>query len=137
MVLAVTTARNALNIGVTFRTAAFSRAEMDRVIAGFKRCIESLEGPKLAQPERRSPIVLALAATGCATRPVGTPVEVPTRDLQQHAVLRSLTMGPVLEERILALDPTRVSDDDVRRILAAGPTPRILSLHGGIYPVHW
>ena len=22
------------------------------------------------------------------------------------------------------------------RILAAGPTPRILNLHGGIYPVH-
>ena len=45
-------------------------------------------------------------------------------------------MDPALEERILALDPTRVSDDDVRTVLAAGPTPRILNLHGGIYPVH-
>ena len=81
-------------------------------------------------------ILLALATTGCATRPVGSPVEVPTRDLQQRAVLRSLAVDPALEERILALDPTRVTEDDVRTVLAAGPTPRILSLHGGIYPVH-
>jgi len=81
-------------------------------------------------------ILLALATTGCATRPVGSPVEVPARDLQQRAVLRSLAVDPALEERILALDPTRVTEDDVRTVLAAGPTPRILSLHGGIYPVH-
>jgi len=81
-------------------------------------------------------ILLALAATGCATRPVGSPGEVPIQDLQQHAVLRSLAVDRALEERILALDPTRVTDDDVRTILAAGPTPRIMNLHGGIYPVH-
>ncbi len=43
LVLAVTTARNTLHIGVSFRTAAFSRADIDSVIAGFERCIESLE----------------------------------------------------------------------------------------------
>ena len=43
LVLAVTTARDALHVGVSFRTAAFSRADVDGVIAGFKRCIESLE----------------------------------------------------------------------------------------------
>ena len=31
---------------------------------------------------------------------------------------------------------TRVSDDDVRTVLAKGPTPRIMLMHGGIYPVH-
>ena len=46
------------------------------------------------------------------------------------------TVDPALEERILALDPERVSDGDVRTVLAAGPTPRIVALHGGIYPVH-
>ncbi len=81
-------------------------------------------------------IVLALAAAGCATRPVGTASRIQTRDLQQLTVMRSFEMGSELEDRVLALDPTRVSDDDVRRILAAGPTPRILNLHGGIYPVH-
>ena len=41
-----------------------------------------------------------------------------------------------LEDRILALDPERVSAADVRQILVKGPTPRIMLLHGGIYPVH-
>ena len=44
MVLAVTTARDALHVGLSFRTAAFSRADVDSVIAGFKHCIESLKG---------------------------------------------------------------------------------------------
>jgi hypothetical protein len=29
-----------------------------------------------------------------------------------------------------------VSDSDVRQVLAHGPTPRIVALHGGVYPVH-
>ena len=40
-----------------------------------------------------------------------------------------------LEERILAIDPLHVSAQDVAT-LASGPTPRIMLLHGGIYPVH-
>ena len=44
MVLAVTTARDTLHVGLSFRTAAFSRADVDGVIAGFKQCIESLKG---------------------------------------------------------------------------------------------
>ena len=39
-----------------------------------------------------------------------------------------------LEERILALDPERISERDVRTVLAAGPTPRMILLHGAIYP---
>ena len=44
--------------------------------------------------------------------------------------------GRALRERLLALDPEHVSDQDVQRVLAKGPTPRIVLLHGGIYPVH-
>ncbi len=43
---------------------------------------------------------------------------------------------PALQERLLALDPEHISDRDVRETLAQGPTPRIMLLHGGIYPVH-
>ncbi len=39
------------------------------------------------------------------------------------------------EDRILAMDPARVTPEDVK-LLAQGPTPRIMLLHGGIYPVH-
>jgi len=40
-----------------------------------------------------------------------------------------------LEDRILAIDPLHVSPQDVAT-LASGPAPRIMLLHGGIYPVH-
>jgi len=49
---------------------------------------------------------------------------------------RSHAVDARIEDRILALDPEHVSDADVRQVLAAGPTPRIVNLHGGIYPVH-
>jgi hypothetical protein len=42
----------------------------------------------------------------------------------------------VTEDRILALDPDRISGDDVRGPLAAGPTPRIVLVHGGVFPVY-
>ena len=35
------------------------------------------------------------------------------------------------EDRILALDPLQVSDQDVRVILSNAPAPRIVSIHGG------
>ena len=51
-------------------------------------------------------------------------------------MLRSLPIDRALEDRILALDPEQITDDDVRNTLARAPTPRIMLLHGGIYPVH-
>jgi hypothetical protein len=80
--------------------------------------------------------LLALAIAGCATRPAGSPGAPPPQELRQQAVLRSLAIDPALADRILELDPARITDQDVRTILAAGPTPRIINLHGGIYPVH-
>jgi hypothetical protein len=78
----------------------------------------------------------ALVGSGCAMRPVATPdAPVAARPAAQ-AVLQSLAMDPALEDRILALDPERVTAADVRDTLAKGPAPRIVLLHGGIYPVH-
>jgi hypothetical protein len=73
---------------------------------------------------------LALLLLGCA--------QVDRRQPAEPAALhwRSQVVDPQVEERILALDPERVSDADVRQVLAKGPTPRIVALHGGIYPVH-
>ena len=73
---------------------------------------------------------------GCATKPSGT-IE-PTREgkVERSAVLHTLVLDRALEERILALDPERISDYDVRSTLAAGPTPRIILLHASVYPVY-
>jgi hypothetical protein len=78
---------------------------------------------------------IALAVTGCAT----TPLQPPSEDLRAASagsVLRSLSIDRAVEDRILALDPQHISDDDVRNMLAKGPTPRIFEIHGGVYPVH-
>ena len=80
-------------------------------------------------------VALAAILSGCAT----TPLEPPADDLRAAtagSVLRSLKIDPAVEERIFALDPEHIGDDDVRNALAKGPTPRIFEVHGGVYPVY-
>lgn len=79
-------------------------------------------------------VVVAVAA--CATVSQLPPRSAYPEHVQPGTVLRSVSLDPALEERILALDPERITGDDVQTTLAAGPAPRIVSLHGGIYPVH-
>lgn len=81
-------------------------------------------------------LALLLVLAGCATPlPAPAPPEA-ARPAGPQAVVAGAVLDPQTEARILALDPARVSDSDVRTLLAAGPTPRIVLLHGGIYPVH-
>ncbi len=81
-------------------------------------------------------LAFALAVVGCASVTPVDPVPVKARTSAPESVLRSTVVDPQIEARILALDPENVSDDDVRKVLAAGPTPRVVALHGGVYPVH-
>lgn len=80
-------------------------------------------------------VALVLLAGGCATAPRPEPAGAAPASVPRVA-WRTMVIDPQVEERILALDPEHVSDSDVRTVLAAGPTPRIIGLHGGIYPVH-
>jgi hypothetical protein len=73
------------------------------------------------------PLVLTLLVAGCATGTMGDAIP---------GAARSPQLDPATEDRILALDPERITADDVRNTLAAGPTPQIMNFHGGIYPVH-
>ncbi len=76
-------------------------------------------------------LALALVLAGCAVPPprveavpaISAPMPAPGRDA-------------AIEDRILALDPDQVSAADVRDTLTKGPTPRVMLLHGGIFPVH-
>ncbi len=79
---------------------------------------------------------LAAGGSGCATRPSAPGDAAAVAAPTPGSVLRSLPIDHALGARILALDPERISEDDVRNTLAKGPTPRIMLLHGGIYPVH-
>lgn len=82
-------------------------------------------------------ILLALLVAGCAaTPPAAERARLEAQTIEKGSVLAQSHVDWALQNRIFALDPERVSDGEVRTILAAGPTPRIVSLHGGIYPVH-
>lgn len=52
------------------------------------------------------------------------------------AVARAAAFDRELANRILALDPERISEDDVKKTLALGPTPRIILSHGGVILVY-
>jgi len=51
-------------------------------------------------------------------------------------ILKRVVLDRAIEERILALDPDRVTAQDVRDTLSKAPAPRIILLHGGVFPVH-
>ena len=75
----------------------------------------------------------ALLVQGCAlTPPSPASIESP----RAGAVLGRLALDRATEDRILALDPERVTEADVSGTLAKSPAPRVMLLHGGIYPVH-
>ena len=75
----------------------------------------------------------SLALAGCATQPFDTAAgEHPPATAQAARQLPE----PDVQARLLALDPEHISDRDVRETLAKGPAPRIMLLHGGVYPVH-
>jgi hypothetical protein len=84
-------------------------------------------------PVRIASLVVVLIA-GCASvPPLDRTKASPAID---PGALSKMSIDAQLEARILALDPERVTDSDVRTVLAAGPTPRIIGLHGGVYPTH-
>jgi len=78
--------------------------------------------------------LVALVLGACATRPLQS-VE-PAPPSVPGSVLKSIKLDPALEDRLLALDPEHISGDEVHSTLAAAPAPRLVLLHGGIYPVY-
>jgi hypothetical protein len=73
---------------------------------------------------------VALVLAGCATQPFDDTAA------GQSAIRGTVMPERTVEERLLALDPEHITDRDVREVLAKGPTPRVILLHGGVFPVH-
>jgi hypothetical protein len=73
---------------------------------------------------------------GCATydRHGLDPLEA--QKVEKRAVVREFNLSPELQDKILALDPTHVSEKNIREVLSQAPAPRLINIHGGIYPVH-
>jgi hypothetical protein len=81
-------------------------------------------------------LTLSIAATlvlgGCATPRSAMTAPGSIANVEAGAIQRQMALDPALERRILALDPERISEHDVKTTLALGPTPRIVLLHGGV-----
>jgi hypothetical protein len=58
------------------------------------------------------------------------------QQLEQACALRKPALSPEIDDKILALNPERVTDTEVREVLSQCPAPRIINIHGGIFPVH-
>ena len=80
-------------------------------------------------------LVAALMFAGC-----GKVALIPTEagkvaQIESTHGIRSWSLSREQESRILALNPERVSDSDVRQTLAGAPAPHIINIHGGLTTV--
>ena len=85
-----------------------------------------------APHDRRSLVRRVARAAGCAVRPLQ-----PLRDAERCSGAAA-ARRPTARSRTASSRSIRSTSApaDVRDTLAKGPTPRIMLLHGGIYPVH-
>ena len=79
------------------------------------------------------PIPLLTAASillaGCHTAK-------PARPNGSTSARARLSLARETEDRILALNPERVTHQDISEVLSNTPAPRVVNIHGGIYPVY-
>ena len=75
-------------------------------------------------------------AGSCATTTSEYTYNYPIKEIKKGTVLRQYSLAPALEEKILALDPENITEKDIKEVLLHAPAPRVVNIHGGIYPVH-
>ena len=85
---------------------------------------------------RTATVAAALVLGACAAVPTSDPPAVGSSSSAAQAALRTVALDRSLEERILALDPENITSADVRDTLSKAPAPRIVMIHGGVFPVH-
>lgn len=89
-------------------------------------------------------VACAILLAGCAGLPPSREAVPPDGAVSGPATAMPATEASAfasvpafaVQQRLLALDPAHLSDADVRDVLAKGPAPRIILLHGGVYPVY-
>lgn len=81
-------------------------------------------------------LLCAALFAGCASSRYGYREAPYEHKVGKWTVLRGYSLDPALEDRILALNPENISEKEIREILSKAPAPRIINIHGGIYPVH-
>jgi hypothetical protein len=79
----------------------------------------------------RRTLLTALLAAGVVAHALAQTVP-PETDAVAPAPVAPPPIDPAIAERILALDPERISPEDVRELLAKAPAPRIICLQGSV-----
>ena len=80
--------------------------------------------------------VAALAGPGCATYDRRGLDSQQARELEAGYASRKDALSAELKSRILTLDPEHLTESQIREVLSQAPAPRIINIHGGIFPVH-
>ena len=73
---------------------------------------------------------------GCATTRLPYTQPTYTLPIEKGTVLRQFSIERALEEKILAMNPERVTEQEIKDVLSRTSAPRIINIHGGIYPVY-
>jgi len=81
-------------------------------------------------------VLVAALLCGCATRSQFHHDPSSAQQTEKASPPGAATLSRELEEKILALDPERVTEKEIREVLSLAPAPRIINIHGGIYPVY-
>jgi hypothetical protein len=79
---------------------------------------------------------LGLMLSGCATYDRRALDARDVASIEKNIGLPTYFVSSELENRILALNPEHVTEADLTDVLSRAPAPRIINIHGGIYPVH-
>jgi len=79
-------------------------------------------------------ILAAVLAVGAPRALAADPVDpaAPGAARPAGGMLAGLPLDPTTEDRLLALDPERISPEEVREVLARAPAPRVIGLHGSV-----
>ena len=75
------------------------------------------------------------ALAGCGTYPRVGLDPARARVIATAVQQRTTTLSQEQEDRILVLDPSRVTEQDIRTVLTNAPAPRVINIHGGVASV--
>ncbi len=96
-------------------------------------CLPARFDMKRSAARSRIAVAAALFAMLTGAQHAGAASETPLpADPSPSAAARSAAIDDALAAQLLALDPTRISQRDVRDVLAAAPAPRIILLSGSL-----
>ena len=80
---------------------------------------------RFSRRARRGAALFLVVAAFCIPHSAGQDTDAPF-------ALRDVALDPAVEDRLLALDPARLSARDVRETLSQAPAPRIINLQGSV-----